>query len=102
MAGFVCVIFFGVSLLISWYKIVPNSEATAVSQLAEAVFGHGSAMYFAVQTMTVVILALAANTAFADLPLLMSLIAQHGYLPRRMVNRGTRLNFSNGILFLFE
>lgn len=101
MAGFVCVIFFGVSLLISWYKIVPNSEATAVSQLAGAVFGHGSAMYFAVQTMTVVILALAANTAFADLPLLMSLIAQHGYLPRRMVNRGTRLNFSNGILFLF-
>lgn len=101
MAGFVCVIFFGVSLLISWYKIVPDEHVTAVSQLAGAVFGQGSVMYFAVQTMTVIILALAANTAFADLPLLMALIAQHGYLPRRMVDRGTRLNFSNGILFLF-
>ena len=101
MAGFVCVIFFGVSLLISWYKIVPNEHVTAVSQLASAVFGQGSAMYFVVQTMTVIILALAANTAFADLPLLMALIAQHGYLPRKMVERGTRLNFSNGILFLF-
>ena len=101
MAGFVCIIFFGVSLLISWYKIVPNEHATAVSQLAGAVFGHGSVMYYIVQTMTVVILFLAANTAFADLPLLMALIAQHGYLPRQMVARGTRLNFSNGIFFLF-
>ena len=69
--------------------------------LAAAVFGKGSAMFYVVQVMTVVILSLAANTAFADLPLLMSLIAGHGYLPKQLVNRGSRLNFSNGILFLF-
>ena len=101
MAGFVCVIFFGVSLLISLYKILPTEDATTVSLLAAAVFGRGSAMFYVVQVMTVVILSLAANTAFADLPLLMSLIAGHGYLPKQLVNRGSRLNFSNGILFLF-
>ena len=100
MAGFVCLIFFGVSLLINLYRIVPNEEATAVSQLAAAVFGGGSVMYFAVQTMTVVILTLAANTAFADMPLLMALMARDGYLPRQLAGRGTRLNFSTGIVFL--
>ena len=101
MAGFVCIIFFGVSLLISLYKIMPSEDATTVSLLAAAVFGKGSAMFYVTQVMTVVILSLAANTAFADLPLLMSLIAGHGYLPKQLVNRGSRLNFSNGILFLF-
>ncbi|MCR5137742.1 MAG: APC family permease [Oscillospiraceae bacterium] len=101
MAGFVCIIFFGVSLLISLYRIVPNEDATTVSMLAAAVFGKSSVMFYVVQVMTVVILSLAANTAFADLPLLMSLIAGHGYLPKQLVNRGSRLNFSNGILFLF-
>ncbi len=101
MAGFVCIIFFGVSLLITLYKIVPSSEATAVSKLAAAVYGNGSIMFYVTQIMTVVILSLAANTAFADLPLLMALIASHGYLPKQLVNRGSRLNFSNGILFLF-
>ena len=101
MAGFVCIVFLGVSVLISLYKIVPNEQATAVSQLAEAVFGSGSALYYVVQVMTVVILTLAANTAFAGLPLLMALMAQDGYLPRQLIYRGSRLNFSNGILFLF-
>lgn len=101
MAGFVCLIFLGVSVLISLYKIVPNEQATAVSQLAGAVFGQGSAMYFVVQLMTVVILALAANTAFADMPLLMALMAKDGFLPRQLVTRGSRLNYSNGILLLF-
>ncbi len=102
MAGFVCIIFFGVSLLISLYRIVPSEDATTVSMLAAAVFGKSSTMFYVTQVMTVVILSLAANTAFADLPLLMSLIASHGYLPKQLVNRGSRLNFSNGILFLFS
>ena len=101
MAGFVCVVFLGVSVLINLYQVTPGDNATAVSQLAIAVFGGGSAMYYVVQIMTVVILALAANTAFAGLPLLMALMAKDGYLPRQLVARGSRLNFSNGILFLF-
>lgn len=100
MAGFVCLIFLGVSVLICMYGIVPNAEATAISQLAGAVFGGSSVMYYVVQLMTVVILALAANTAFAGMPLLMALMAKDGYLPRQLVSRGTRLNFSKGILLL--
>jgi len=101
MAGFVCMIFLGVSFLTAKYQITPNETVTVVSQLASAVFGTGSVMYYVVQIMTVVILALAANTAFADVPLLMALIAHDGYLPKKLISRGTRLNYSNGILFLF-
>ena len=101
MAGFVALVFFGVSALINLYRIQTSEEATAVSQLAGAVFGSGSVMFFVVQIMTVIILALAANTAYAGMPLLMALMAQDGFLPRQLVARGTRLNYSNGILFLF-
>lgn len=100
MAGFVCIVFFGVSLLIKWFNIAPAEDATAISVLAEYVFGAGSVMYYVVQIMTVVILALAANTAYAGLPLLMAVIASDGYLPRWLNLRGTRLNFSNGIIVL--
>ncbi len=101
MAGFVCIVFLGVSILICLYQITPNDKVTAISQLAMAVFGQGSIMFYVVQIMTVVILTLAANTAFAGLPLLMALMAKDNYLPRRLVYRGARLNYSNGILFLF-
>ena len=101
MAGFVAFIFFGVSLLTKLYQIVPADEVTVTSQLAAAVFGRESAMYYIFQIMTVIILALAANTAFADVPLLLSLVAQRGFMPRQFTQRGARLNFSNGIIVLF-
>jgi hypothetical protein len=43
---------------------------------------------------------LAANTAFNGFPMLASLLARDGYLPRQLANRGERLVFSNGILLL--
>ena len=52
------------------------------------------------QIATALILMLAANTAYADFPRLSSIIARDGYLPRQLANRGDRLVFSNGILFL--
>ena len=42
---------------------------------------------------------LAANTAYAGFPALSSIIARD-YLPRQMANRGDKLVFSNGIIFL--
>jgi hypothetical protein len=47
-----------------------------------------------------VILALAANTAFADFPRLASFMARDGYLPRQFASRGDRLVFSNGVIIL--
>jgi hypothetical protein len=49
---------------------------------------------------TAVILALAANTAFNGFPVLGSVLAKDGYLPRQLHTRGDRLAFSNGILTL--
>ena len=43
---------------------------------------------------------LAANTAYADFPGLASIIARDGFLPRQFFNRGARLVFSNGVIFL--
>ena len=46
------------------------------------------------------ILVLAANTAYADFPRLASIVARDGYLPRQFMNQGDRLAFSNGIIVL--
>jgi hypothetical protein len=43
---------------------------------------------------------LAANTAFNGFPVLGSILARDGYLPRQLHTRGDRLAFSNGIIVL--
>ena len=100
MAGFVALVFFGVSAPVNMYHIIPNDQETVISILAATIYGKSSIMYYVVQIMTVVILSLAANTAFAGLPLLLAIMAKDGYLPRQLVTRGFRLNYSNGILIL--
>jgi hypothetical protein len=57
-------------------------------------------MFYVVQVTTAVILIMAANTAFSDLPLLLSVIARDGYAPRQFSHRGARLSFSNGIILI--
>ena len=48
------------------------------------------------------ILAVAANTSFADFPRLAAILAQDGFLPRQFIGLGDRLVFANGvILWLF-
>ena len=85
MAGFVALVFFGVSALVNMYHIIPNDQETVISILAATIYGKSSIMYYVVQIMTVVILSLAANTAFAGLPLLLAIMAKDGYLPRQLV-----------------
>jgi amino acid transporter len=92
-------LFVGITLLASIYGIVPHDEETVVSQLTRRIFGSGLLYYF-VQAISVIILALAANTAFADFPRLTFFIARDGYLPRQFASRGDRLVFSNGVVIL--
>jgi len=92
-------LFFGVSVLASHLKPYPSHDETVFSQLGQAVFGGGP-LYVILQFATAAILTLAANTAYADFPRLSSIIARDGYLPRQLGNRGDRLVFSNGIIFL--
>lgn len=91
--------FGGVAYLATIYHAVPDSRITVIAQLAYDIFGRGW-MFFIIQVTTTIILAMAANTAFAGFPLLLSVIAQDRYAPRQLALRGHRLNFSNGILML--
>ena len=68
--------------------------------MAEYVFGGKNVLFWVIQLATFGILVLAANTAYAGFPALSSIIARDGYLPRQMANRGDKLVFSNGIIFL--
>ncbi len=79
-----------------------HSEATTVvGQLARAVFydSFRPGFYFIV-VFTMIILFLAANTAFNGFPTLGSILARDGYLPRQLHTRGDRLAYSNGIVTL--
>jgi len=91
--------FMAVTFLAHFYHIVPSPEETVISMLAREVFGRGL-MYYAVQVFTAVILLLAVTTSFAGFPMLASLMAKDGFLPRQFSNLGDRLVFSNGILIL--
>jgi amino acid transporter len=92
-------LFLGVSILARHLEPYPSHDETVISQLGRAVFGAGP-VHTILQFATAGILILAANTAYVDFPRLASIVARDGYLPRQFANRGDRLVFSNGILFL--
>lgn len=95
----VLAIFGGVAFLSTLYHAVPNHEVTVLSQIASQIFGNGI-FFYVIQVATAVILIIAANTAYAGLPTLLSLMATDGYAPRQFSMRGIRLGYSNGILAL--
>jgi amino acid transporter len=99
LGGIMMALFLGTTALAALYGIVPSAQETVVSQLARQVFG-GGVPYFYIQTVSMLILVLAANTAFADFPRLAFFMARDGYLPRQFSNRGDRLVFSNGVVIL--
>jgi amino acid transporter len=75
-------------------------QPTVIAQVGRAVFGFSSPLFYILQLFTALILVLAANTAFNGFPVLASILAKDGYLPRQLHTRGDRLAFSNGILLL--
>ena len=77
-----------------------EEDPTGIALMAEHIYGGKNVLFWVTQLATFAILILAANTAYADFPRLSSIIARDGYLPRQLANRGDRLVFSNGILFL--
>ncbi len=94
--------FMGITYLANIYHIavIPGETETAVSHLARQVFGSGSFLYYFLQIATLLILLLAANTAYADFPRLCYFLARDGFLPRQLSILGDRLVYSNGIIFL--
>lgn len=100
LAIIVLIVFGGISYLATIYKADPTLHSTVIAQISAQIFGQSSIMFYIIQGTTAIILIMAANTAFADLPLLLSILAKDGYVPRQFAMRGKRLSFSNGILFL--
>lgn len=77
-----------------------QAQKTVIVQIADAVFHRNSLPVLVVAIATATILALAANTAFTGFPVLGSVLARDGYLPRQLHTRGDRLAYSNGIMSL--
>lgn len=97
-------LFFGLSVLAQHLEPIRDENGliaqTIIAQLAEQVYGGRNFFFFATQFTTFGILLIAANTGYAAFPRLASIMAKDGYLPRQLANRGDRLVFSNGIIFL--
>ncbi|MEN9644603.1 MAG: hypothetical protein RL238_1272 [Actinomycetota bacterium] len=93
--------FFGVSVLASHLKPYRGeNDGNGLGLMAEYLYNGKGVMFWLTMIGTFSILILAANTAYADFPRLSSIIAKDGFLPHQFANRGDRLVFSNGVLFL--
>ncbi|MBO0892457.1 MAG: APC family permease [Acidothermales bacterium] len=75
-------------------------QQTVIGQLGRAVFSNFPPAFYFLIAATGIILFLAANTAFGGFPVLGSILARDGYLPKQLHTRGDRLAFSNGIVLL--
>ncbi len=94
-------LFAGIAFLSTTIGIVPdpNERVTVLSQLVRTIAGDGPILVLA-QVSTALLLALAANTSFADFPRLSSFLARDGFMPRQFAFRGERLAFTTGIVAL--
>ncbi|MGW1372890.1 APC family permease [Streptomyces sp. NPDC002446] len=93
------VMLIGLSVLIGRFHLQPVEGVTVLAQLADASLGHNWAFYV-VQFATMVLLALAANTSFGGLPVLMSLLARDNYLPHVFALKADRQVHRHGVLAL--
>ena len=105
MGSLLGAMFLGLSVLAAHMHVGPYSEGTptVISQIGKLVYGRGALgtlLYLGLQSGTVLILVLAANTSFADFPRLASFHAGDNFMPRQLTKRGHRLVFSNGIISL--
>jgi amino acid transporter len=101
MSGILGVSFIGLTVLAEHIRPTPTETGESINSIiGRTVFGGTGVPYWILQASTAGILILAANTAYADFPRLAALVGKDGYLPRQFANRGDRLVFSNGILFL--
>ena len=101
MGSILGVCFLGVSVLANHLRPFRGPEdGNGLGLMAEHIYGGKGLMFWLTMVATFAILILAANTAYAGFPGLASIIARDGFLPRQFFNRGARLVFSNGVIFL--
>lgn len=89
----------GIAVLIRKFHITPSATTTTLAQLAAAGVGH-NVLFYGIQLITTVLLALAANTSFGGLPVLAGLLAKDNYLPHMFALRAERQVYRYGISVL--
>jgi amino acid transporter len=102
--GLLAIMLAGIAYLCKTYQIAATEPGqtgyeSILSQLVAAVIGRGLFYYITIGSVLSV-LALSANTGFADFPRLCRIIAQDGFLPSGFAHRGRRLVYSQGIIVL--
>lgn len=99
LGGLLGVMLIGIAAMIGKFGIRPVEGTTVLSQVTDAALGHGAGFYV-VQFATMILLALAANTSFAGLPVLARLLAKDHYLPHVFALRADRQVHRHGVLVL--
>lgn len=99
MACILAIMLGGLGYLIIYLHLLPTEGYTLLSLLVEDIFSR-TLIYYVIQILMMVILYIAANTAYNGLPPLLSFMAVDSYIPRYFANRGERLSYSNGIQVL--
>jgi amino acid transporter len=99
MAVLMGMLFLGSIALTQFLGVIPGPNETILSALARRLVGSGP-LYILIQISTLLVLAVAANTSFADFPRVAAILAQDGFLPHQLTALGDRLVFSNGIAAL--
>ena len=89
----------GLGILIKKFHVVPHSGITVLAQLTEASLGH-NVIFYAIQLVTMVLLALAANTSFGGLPVLAALLAKDNFVPHVFGLRADRQVHRYGVVVL--
>jgi amino acid transporter len=89
----------GISVLIRKFHLTPSATETTLAQLTAAAVGK-NAVFYGVQLITTILLALAANTSFGGLPILASLLARDNNLPHLFALKADRQVHRYGISVL--
>ncbi|WP_034087118.1 APC family permease [Streptacidiphilus albus] len=89
----------GLSVLIRREHVEPRGGVTVLAQLTAGSFGTGWA-YYASNIAVTLVLALAANTSFGGLPVLMSLLSKDNRLPHLFGLRSERPVHRYGVVAL--
>ena len=93
------VMLIGIALLIRKFHLAPSATETTLAQLTAAAVGK-NIVFYAIQLITTVLLALAANTSFGGLPVLASLLARDNNLPHLIRLRADRQVHRYGVVVL--
>jgi amino acid transporter len=100
LGGIILFLFGGTSILADKFQVDPRAGRSLLVLMAEQIFGGNTFMYYFLTVTAFLILIFAANTAFADFPMLISIVSRDGYAPRQLSMRGDKLAYDNGIIAL--